>query len=206
MKTITQIAIVNEDKCIGCRICERICPVLAIHVGDDRKAKVIEKDCTGCQGCEQRCPKAAISMKKIEQRVLEFKWDDDKQEEINKLCRKANFNPEQVICYCTETRAQEVAASILAGNDTPEKLSKTTGIRLGCKIECIQPILRLLTAAGIELKKPEGGGYQWYGLTPTVFDISDDIRSEYESHGFYFNEDQKIFEEVRDKKTSKERK
>jgi bacterioferritin-associated ferredoxin len=50
---------------------------------------------------------------------------------------------EQVLCYCTGTRAEEVAAAILGGADTPEKISSQTGIRTGCTIECIQTILRL---------------------------------------------------------------
>ncbi len=195
MRIVTQLAVVDPDICIGCKICEKVCPTLAIHV-IDRKAQVTREECTGCGGCEQRCPtRAIIMLERDDQRVIEFKWEPEMQEEIDALCRKAEFHPEQIICYCTETRAEELAAAVLAGNDTPEKLSAVTGVRTGCKIECVQPILRILHAAGITPTPPEGG-YQWYGLTPTVFDISDEIKAKYLKGGFNFDGDIELFNDV----------
>lgn len=197
MHRVTQLAIVDADICNGCGICPRLCPVLAIDMVD-RKAVINDPICTGCNGCEQRCPVHAIRMVHREDPFLiEFPWTPEEQPAIDDLCRKANFNPEQIICYCTETRAQEVAASVLAGNDTPEKVSATSGIRLGCKIECIQPILRILDAAGIKPVPPKGG-IQWYGLTPTVFDIPDHVKAEYARRGFDFDGDIELMEEIRD--------
>lgn len=72
------------------------------------------------------------------------------------LCEKAHFHPQQVLCYCVGVRAEEVAAAILDGADTPEEISSRTGIRTGCTIECIQPILRLLEAAGIQPQTQPG--------------------------------------------------
>lgn len=195
MRRVTQLAVVDPDICIGCKICEKVCPTLAIHVVDN-VAEVTREECTGCSGCEQRCPTRAIVMVgREDQRIIEFEWDEDIQEEVNELCRKADFHPEQIICYCTETRAEELAAAVLAGNDTPEKLSAVTGIRTGCKIECVQPILRILNAAGITPTPPEGG-FQWYGLTPTVFDISENIKEKYKKGGFNFDADIELFEDV----------
>lgn len=195
MRRVTQLAVVDPDTCIGCKICEKVCPTLAIHVVDN-VAEVTREECTGCSGCEQRCPTRAIVMVgREDQRIIEFEWDEDIQEEVNELCRKADFHPEQIICYCTETRAEELAAAVLAGNDTPEKLSAVTGIRTGCKIECVQPILRILNAAGITPTPPEGG-FQWYGLTPTVFDISENIKEKYKKGGFNFDADIELFEDV----------
>lgn len=197
MKRVDQLAVVDLEKCVGCKTCEKVCPVLAIKVVD-KKAVVDVPNCTGCSGCQQRCMFDAIHMiNREDPYVIEFKWDKDNQKEIDALCRKAHFNPQQIICYCTETRAQEVAAAILEGNDTPEKISAKTGIRTGCKIECIQPILRLLDAAGIKPERPEGG-YQWYGLTPTIYDIPEEIKEKYSSRGFDFKGDIEIFNEVRD--------
>lgn len=195
MRQVTLLAKVDREKCTGCKICERVCPTLVIKVVD-RKAVVDEPNCTGCGGCEQRCPFRAITLiKRDDPYTISFAIDESKRSEIDALCRKAKFNPEQIICYCTETRADEVAASVLAGNDTPEKVSATTGIRTGCKIECIQPVLRILDAAGYKPTPPEGG-YQWYGLTPTVYDISDEVKEKYQKRGFFFDDDIRIFEEV----------
>lgn len=194
MREVSLLAKVDLDTCTGCKICEWVCPTLVIKV-NDRKAVVDEPNCSGCGGCEQRCPVSAIKLiKRDDPYTIEFIVDPTTQEEVDELCRKAKFHPEQIICYCTETRAEEVAAAVLAGNDTPEKISAVTGIRTGCKIECIQPILRILDAAGITPEKPEG--YQWYGLTSTVWDISEEVKSKYSKGGFNFDEDIAVFERV----------
>ena len=96
-------------------------------------------------------------------------------EEVQKICYDAHLHPEQIICYCTSTRADEVAAAILQGADTPDKISQRTGLRTGCTVECLQPAIRLLDAAGIKLETPICR-YQWYGATPTIWSISDEVK------------------------------
>ena len=103
---------------------------------------------------------------------------------------KANFNPEQIVCFCTGTRAEEVAAAILKGAASPEDISRQTGIRTGCKVECIEPALRLLQAASTP-QAPKG--WQWYGLTPAVWDIPEEVKRKYNKNGFYFEEDIELF-------------
>lgn len=49
--------------CIGCKICEKNCPVEAILVTDN--LAVIDYDkCIGCGICAEKCPKKVISIKK----------------------------------------------------------------------------------------------------------------------------------------------
>ena len=149
MKLISLIPLVDLDACNGCVICSNVCPTLAISLVD-KKAHVKEADCRGCGACDQRCPVYAISMQKLQAPyTVGVAVDDLPYEKIAALCVRANLNPEQIICYCTATRAEEVAAAILKGATSPEDLSRETGIRTGCKVECIQPALRLLQAAGI---------------------------------------------------------
>ena len=50
---------VNEDKCIGCGICERVCPMRNIAV--DEKAG-IGPHCTACLACLHACPQQAIEV------------------------------------------------------------------------------------------------------------------------------------------------
>ena len=69
-----------------------------------------------------------------------------------------------------------------------------TGMRTGCKVECIQPILRLLEAAGITPKRPKG--WQWYGRTATIWEIPEEVRQKYSSRGFYFDEDLKLLDSI----------
>lgn len=193
MKKVTMLAKVDTDKCIGCRICAKVCPVLSIKV-ENKKAVVDADACMACGNCADRCPTRAIEMimreSPINVGVDVSKFD---YKEIRALCEKAHFNPEQVLCYCTGVRADEVAAAIISGADTPEKVSSMTGIRTGCTIECVQPVLRMLDAAGHELK-PVEGGWQWYGQTATSWTISDSVKKKYPS--FYFEEDNELFDKI----------
>ena len=48
-----------DDNCVGCGLCEKICPQRAI-VLKDSKPKWIKDTCSKCSGCINRCPKHAI--------------------------------------------------------------------------------------------------------------------------------------------------
>ena len=51
---------VNEEKCIGCRQCEDICPVGAIAM--EKGKAVISDNCIECEACISACPQEAISL------------------------------------------------------------------------------------------------------------------------------------------------
>lgn len=53
-------ALVNEEKCTGCGMCQNVCPVEAIEL-EDGKA-VINDDCIECGACVAECPNEAISL------------------------------------------------------------------------------------------------------------------------------------------------
>jgi len=60
------IAVVDEDQCSGCSLCELTCPFKAIQVEatpKGRKAKVIAASCKGCGACGAGCPEKAITMR-----------------------------------------------------------------------------------------------------------------------------------------------
>lgn len=48
-----------EESCIGCGLCENICPSQAIKI-ENGKPVWIKKQCNICLGCLHRCPKEAI--------------------------------------------------------------------------------------------------------------------------------------------------
>lgn len=201
MRVVNMFAEVDPAKCTGCRTCEKVCPTLSISVGGEkgkRKAAVDLGYCVGCGACSERCQFGAVTLKNLP--VPKTIGIDPKafdRKELVDLCLKAKLHPEQVLCFCTGTRAEEIAAAILNGASSPEEVSRTVGARTGCKVECIQPILRLLVAAGRD-PKPPAGGWQWYGLTPTVWDIPESVIAKYTSRGFYFNEDRALFRKLLD--------
>jgi heterodisulfide reductase subunit A len=62
VRTEAITAVVDEDLCIGCGLCEEICPYGAPKV-EDGKSKIREILCRGCGSCSAECPRQAITMR-----------------------------------------------------------------------------------------------------------------------------------------------
>lgn len=57
---------VNKQNCIGCRLCEKVCPSEAISVNNKTKKALINTEfCFQCINCEKVCPQKAIQYSKI---------------------------------------------------------------------------------------------------------------------------------------------
>src|SRR4030042_5526099 len=138
MKIVSVHAQVKRELCTGCKTCERVCPVYAVTVEreDDKPRVDIDiRKCVGCWNCEQRCPEHAINMEPCEPHALQTNISQFDYKEIEALCRKARFHPQQVVCYCSASRAEELAAAILAGAKTPDAVVLATGIGAGGGVE-----------------------------------------------------------------------
>ena len=57
-----QIAVIDEQRCIGCTLCVQACPVDAILGSSQQMHAVIQQECTGCGLCLAPCPVDCISM------------------------------------------------------------------------------------------------------------------------------------------------
>lgn len=60
------IKAINQEICIGCGQCVRICPLDTIRLNEDRKAVIAyPDDCMTCFKCELACPSGAIDVDPI---------------------------------------------------------------------------------------------------------------------------------------------
>jgi heterodisulfide reductase subunit A len=55
------VAVVDEERCSGCRICGALCPFKAIsYDAEHKKSRIEALLCQGCGTCVAACPSGAI--------------------------------------------------------------------------------------------------------------------------------------------------
>lgn len=196
-RRVSMVAEIIGENCTGCRLCEQVCPTVAItmrkrkedEIGPGKNiAEMHEEHCYNIQACLEICPDEAIVMRELDE---PFEVDVDvasvDQDEMVALCRKAGVPPGMVVCPCTTTTGAELAAAVLKGASTPDELSRMTGVRTGCSELCLQPMFDMLAAGGHnDMKRNPKSGFQWYGRAGDLFSLvqsdgkfSDEIEERY---------------------------
>ena len=69
-----QLAIIDEQTCIGCTLCIQACPVDAIVGAAKQMHTVVASLCTGCELCVKPCPVECIRMETIAENIESWKW------------------------------------------------------------------------------------------------------------------------------------
>ena len=68
-----QVAIIDEQRCIGCTLCIQACPVDAIVGAPKQMHTVVESLCTGCELCVKPCPVECIRMEAVGESIETWK-------------------------------------------------------------------------------------------------------------------------------------
>ena len=120
-----ELALIDENLCIGCTLCIQACPVDAIVGAAKQMHTVLDSWCTGCELCIAPCPVDCITMVKA---VPEHIWNDtdaalartryetrnerlarDKREREARLATKSSSSQRAAGAQLTEAEAQKKA-------------------------------------------------------------------------------------------------
>lgn len=66
MSTIKRKAIVDQEHCVACGTCVKVCPLQIIHIEQGVFAEIDYEKCVGCGRCANICPASVIEIQKRE--------------------------------------------------------------------------------------------------------------------------------------------
>ena len=79
------VAVIDEDRCIGCVMCIKACPTDAIIGMAKHMHTVFTQDCTGCELCIEPCPVDCIDLVPAQSNPdLSWRWPEYGPEETTR--------------------------------------------------------------------------------------------------------------------------
>ena len=101
-KRVRMLAEIIGDRCTGCRLCEQVCPTVAVtmrrrrpeEIGPGKLIAVMQdSDCYNAQACFEICPDEAIVMRELDE-PFEVGIDMDKvdMDAVTELCKQAGYS------------------------------------------------------------------------------------------------------------------
>ena len=119
-----QVAVIDEQYCIGCTLCIQACPVDAILGASKAMHTVLPDDCTGCDLCVAPCPVDCIEMVEVAP-VREWTRNDAEQARARYTRRQLRAN--KVPASLRTSDNTDIAEDHLALN-TPEPVLSTSAV------------------------------------------------------------------------------
>lgn len=104
-----QLAVIDEQVCIGCTLCIQACPVDAIVGAAKQMHTVIAAECTGCELCIAPCPVDCISMVDTPPAMLDTPLEVLRQHQADHARYRYEFH-----LFRLEREKQERAARLAA--------------------------------------------------------------------------------------------
>ncbi|HEX7888528.1 MAG TPA: electron transport complex subunit RsxB [Ramlibacter sp.] len=129
-----QMAVIDENWCIGCTLCLEACPTDAILGGNKRMHTVIEPYCTGCELCVPVCPVDCITLENITgERTGWDAWSQQQADEAlaryeTRQARKVREEAEHAERMEAKARAKLADLPALTKNAEGEELARKKAV------------------------------------------------------------------------------
>ena len=132
------VAVIDEDWCIGCTLCQPVCPTDAIVGGNKLMHTVIERHCTGCELCLPVCPVDCITMEVITDATGWQAWSQAQADEARTRYAAHQMRLERVDQERAKRHADQAQAKLA---DLAEHSQITDPAELARKTALIEGVL-----------------------------------------------------------------